>query len=251
MYASARAHGSIMRFASADGVNWTNPKHSLSHIPWARYVNRPCVLYHDGVYHMWFTGQGRFTAIGYAISHDGVHFAEVVSDPVLVSTLQWERPAVMCPHVIWDGGKFKMWYSGGQVYEPDAIGYAESADGLNWTKRGDPVFAPNVAMPWESHKVTACQVVRRERDYLMFYIGFRDVNTAAIGMAKSEDGIGGWVRFGRNPIVFPTPGDWDGEACYKPFALLVGGRWMLWYNGRREHTEQIGLAVLNSPDLGF
>ena len=29
----------------------------------------------------------------------------------------------MCPHVEWDGEKkqFRMWYSGGDNYEPDAI----------------------------------------------------------------------------------------------------------------------------------
>ena len=27
-----------------------------------------------------------------------------------------------------------MWYSGGEQYEPNAIGYATSPDGLAWTK---------------------------------------------------------------------------------------------------------------------
>jgi hypothetical protein len=31
----------------------------------------------------------------------------------------------MCPHVNWDEkGVFKMWYSGDEQYEPNAIGYA-------------------------------------------------------------------------------------------------------------------------------
>ena len=38
----------------------------------------------------------------------------------------------MCPHVIWDEEMklFRMWYSGGEQYEPNAIGYATSPDGL-------------------------------------------------------------------------------------------------------------------------
>ena len=42
----------------------------------------------------------------------------------------------MCPHVLWDEQQklFRMWYSGGEQYEPDAIGYATSPDGLKWTK---------------------------------------------------------------------------------------------------------------------
>jgi hypothetical protein len=47
---------------------------------------------------------------------------------------------------------------------------------------------------------------------------------------------------------------WKGQtadACYKPFAILDGGRWMLWYNGRRGDAEQIGLAVHEGEGLGF
>ena len=54
----------------------------------------------------------------------------------------------MCPNVIWDESArlFRMWYSGGDQYEPDAIGYAFSTDGLHWTKHpGNPVFQPEGA----------------------------------------------------------------------------------------------------------
>ena len=100
----------------------------------------------------------------------------------------------MCPHVIWDKHEniFKMWYSGGEQYEPDAIGYATSKDGLHWTKWDkNPIFKADPAQSWEQHKVTACQVIERENDYLMFYIGFYDINFAQIGMApKTESMIG-------------------------------------------------------------
>ncbi len=42
-----------------------------------------------------------------------------------------------------------------------------------------------------------------------------------------------------------------GQACYKPYAILDGPRWMLWYNGRREGLEQIGLVTHKGEDLGF
>ena len=54
----------------------------------------------------------------------------------------------------------------------------------------------------------------------------------------------------RREAIAPDEGAWDGDACYKPFVLDMGGRWMLWYNGRREHKEQIGAAVLEG-ELGF
>ena len=100
-----------------------------------------------------------------------------------------------------------MWYSGGEQYEPDAIGYATSPDGIHWTKR--PSTRSSQADPagaWEQHKVTACQVVPRDGWFYMFYIGFRDIDHAAIGIARSRDGVTGWERLPQNPIVSPTPG---------------------------------------------
>jgi hypothetical protein len=160
----------------------------------------------------------------------------------------------MCPHVLWDEEtkQYRMWYSGGEQYEPDAIGHATGADGLSWTKRADnPIFRADSAQAWERHKVTACQVVRHGGWYVMFYIGFADVDHAQIGMARSRDGISGWERHPANPILRPGAGKWDADAIYKPFAIRGDGRWRLWYNGRRGSAEQIGMAIHEGDDLGF
>ena len=89
--------------------------------------------------------------------------------------------------------------------------------------------------------------------YYMFYIGFRDVDHAQIGLARSRDGISHWQRSKGNPIIGPTVDGWDADACYKPFALYdsVARRWLLWYNGRHGGFEQIGLATKAGPELGF
>jgi len=89
--------------------------------------------------------------------------------------------------------------------------------------------------------------------HLMFYIGFRNEHLAQIGLARSPDGVTNWQRHGANPIICPVPDAWDGDACYKPFAIFdeKNDRWMLWYNGRKGGVEQIGLAVRPGHDLGF
>jgi len=72
--------------------------------------------------------------------------------------------AVMCPGVIWDERTklFRMWYSGGEQYEPDAIGYATSPDGLHWTKApSNPVFGPGAEKVFDQARVTGCQVLQR------------------------------------------------------------------------------------------
>ncbi len=145
-----------------------------------------------------------------------------------------------------------MWYSGGDQYEPDAIGLATSPDGLSWSKHPkNPVFRADPNSAWERHKVTACQVIRQDGWFVMFYIGFRDIDHAQIGLARSRDGIGGWQRHPANPIIRPGQGKWDADAVYKPFAILDGAKWRLWYNGRRGGSEQIGMAEHDEVDLGF
>lgn len=132
-----------------------------------------------------------------------------------------------------------------------SIALSESKDGLNWEKYKDnPVFSNDTQNEWEQAKVTACQVIKRSNDYLMFYIGFKNIDYAQIGMARSKDGITDWERFKENPIIRPGK-DWDSSAVYKPYAIPDNNRWLLYYNGRRESHEQIGIAIHEGLDLGF
>ncbi len=260
MYFSWRPKRSIALVESPDGIHWSEPRIVLGPNPksgWEDRANRPVVINRKDGYHMWYTGQTRNQSfIGYATSDDGVTWKRASDKPVLSPEEPWEKVAVMCPHVIWDEEKelFRMWYSGGEQYEPDAIGYATSPEGLHWTKRvSNPIFAMDPNNQWEQHKVTACQVIQDDDWYLMFYIGFRNVHKAQIGIAHSRDGITNWQRHPDNPIISPGPNTWDGDACYKPFAIYEKerNRWLLWYNGRLKSNEQIGLAIHEGKPLGF
>lgn len=264
MYFSWRGKGSIAVTESTDGISWGEPEICLAprQTPegWEDEVNRPVVVKKDGIYHMWYTGQYKpgcadgNSYLFYATSKDGVAFERMSSEPVMVPDCEWEKVAVMCPHVLWneENEVYQMWYSGGEQYEPTAIGYAESSDGYHWQKyEGNPIFMADKDTEWEQHKAAGCQVIRREDDYLMFYIGYHNEDYAQIGMARSKDGITGWERSGLNPIIAPEPGRFDSEACYKPFALHLNGKWMLWYNGRTGHLEQIGVAVHEGDEIEF
>ena len=258
MWFSWRPKESLALVESKDGLHWTEPVIVLGpnkSSGWEDGVNRPVVLKRPDGYHLWYTGQARgHSWIGYATSPDGKTWKRQSDKPVLGPEKPWEKGAVMCPHVLYDDDQklYRMWYSGGEQNEPNAIGYATSPDGLKWTKRADnPVFRPDPKNNWEKDRVTACQVVRHGEGYLMFYIGFRDEAHAQIGVARSKDGITGWQRHPANPIIRPGAGRWDHDAVYKPFAIFDGKRWLLWYNGRRGGVEQIGLAVHEGEDLGL
>ncbi len=259
MWLSWRPQRSIALVESADGLHWSGPPRVVlgprQETGWEDDVNRPVVLKRNDGYHMWYTGQAKGrSAIGYAISPDGVNWNRVSDRPVLTAEVPWEKVAVMCPHVLWDkrARLFRMWYSGGEQNEPDAIGYASSPDGYRWTKHpANPIFKPEPGFEWEKHKVTACQVERMGDWYIMFYIGFRDEPHAQIGLARSKDGLTHWERHPANPIIRPGAGQWDHDACYKPYAVFDGKKWLLWYNGRHGALEQIGVARHDEPDLGF
>lgn len=256
MYFSWRTKGCIAVTFSEDGINWTAPEICI--MPRKAkdgkedVLNRPAVVKNGSIYHMWYTGQflpgekDGTSDIFHAVSEDGIHFVRTSDDPVLSPEEPWEKQALMCPSVIWDEKtqKFRMWYSGGEQYEPTAIGYAESRDGLVWTKNPlNPVFTADPASEWEKHKAAGCQVFLHDGYFWMFYIGYHNEDYAQIGIARSMNGITGWERSKYNPIVAPDEGAWDGEACYKPFVLFNGKDWKLWYNGRRGSVEQIGMVT--------
>ena len=259
MWFSWRPKGSIALVESQDGIHWNDPTIVLAPKTdtfWEDDVNRPAVVKNKDGYHMWYTGQrGGSSSIGYAVSPDGVNWERKRKDPVLTAEKNWEGVAVMCPDVIYveQSQLFRMWYSAGEEYEPNAIGYATSLDGINWQKYPfNPIFQPVKENDWEKDRVTACQVIPVSDWFYMFYIGFRDQNTAQICLARSRDGLQNWQRHPQNPIIsFGSKGEWDAAAAYKPFAIFDGQRWLLWYNGRNGNVEQIGLAAHNGLDLGF
>ncbi len=259
MWFSWRAKASMGYTESVDGIHWKEPVIVLAprDSGWENLVNRASVVHKGDLYYMWYTGQtNNASQIGFATSKDGIHWERQSDAPVLTPEAEWEKVAVMCPDVRWneESGLFEMRYSGGEQYEPNAIGYATSPDGTHWTKyANNPIFAADPKTPWEQHKVTAGQLVQRGDWFYLFYIGFENEHLARIGVARSKDGITNWERMKRNPIVSPDKGAWDGDACYKPFAIYdeKADLWRLWYNGRKGGVEQIGLVVKHGEDLGF
>lgn len=257
MWFSWRPRRSIALTESRDGIAWSAPTVVLRpDYSWALQVDRPSVLKTDRGYEMWYTGQTRRRSfIGHAMSQDGLEWTRTSRSPVVVPDQVWEGTSVMCPSVTWDAGTqtYRMWYSAGQQYEPVAIGYSTSSNGRDWTKRPGPVFTHGREGEFDDRRVGGCDVLEWGGWHLMFYIGYSAVTDAAIGLARSRDGITGWQRHPANPIIGPGPSltGWDSGSVYKPSVVIDGDRWMLWYNGCRLYLEQIGLAVHEGLDLGF
>lgn len=251
MYASQRKYGSIILVKSINGETWGEFTTILSGIAdsdWEEVVNRASVVRKDGIWYMWYTGQkNNKSCIGLAISKDGINFERCESNPVLYPQYDYERESVMNPCVLWDDDEqiFKMWYAAGETYEPDVICYATSKDGVDWKKNeGNPVLTAS-ENEYDKAKVGGCDVKKISKDkYVMYYIGYQNIDNARICVATSVDGISKWVRNKNNPILSPSKGKWDSHAVYKPSVCWSKEeqKWYLWYNGRSNSNEYIGLA---------
>jgi len=254
---SWRGKGACAVTFSNDGIHWEEPVITLEKNPksgWEDNINRNCIIKVDGIYKMWYTGQARgHSYIGYAISEDGINFMRVSDEPVIISELPWEKESVMNPCVIYEDGIYKMWYSAGETYEPNVIAYATSNDGINWRKaKCNPIFVCDPKNEYEQERIGGCQVLKTDdMGYVIFYIGYKDIDTAHICIARSEDGITQWEKSSLNPIIAPDKGMWDSDACYKPTVVWneEENKWMLWYNGRKENREYIGYAEYYKRNL--
>jgi predicted GH43/DUF377 family glycosyl hydrolase len=136
---------------STDGINWT--KHASNPVfkentpgNWDDlHVGEQTVLFHNAMFHMWYQGltspPGLFP-IGYATSADGISWQRCESNPVMTPS-GWEMTRNQDPHVILVDSTYHMWYSA-EDYFLWEIGYATSADGINWEKHPEPVLRPGL-----------------------------------------------------------------------------------------------------------
>ena len=115
----------------------------------------PSILVEGGVWRMWYvsgTGWQRTEPsynIRYAESRDGIEWR-----PTGRTCIDYSYPgehAIARPHVVKDGALYRMWFSHrGTSYR---IGYAESTDGEEWTRKDDEAGITVSAEGWDSEMV--------------------------------------------------------------------------------------------------
>ena len=250
LFVSERKNSGIICTDSTDGTEWEKWKVALeagNKGSWEERVNRASVCKIDGKWLMWYTGQSRNnSAIGIATSDDGIRFTRMQQKPILVPSEPYEKGSVMNPCVLWDKDEeiFKMWYAAGEQFEPDVLCYAESKDGINWERYANNPILEKSNEKYDQCKVGGCDILKENDRYYMFYIGYQNVDTARVCMAESNDGIHNWVRSMDNPVISPEKKSWDADAVYKPTVVLnkQKNKLLMWYNGRKQNCERIGLA---------
>lgn len=146
----------------------------------------PCVLYEDDIWRMWYLScttwevhQDKpepFYLIKCAESDDGIHWEK--KDIICIDLKPPEQIAIARPCVLKQHGTYRMWYSyrGLHEYRTNTqqsyrIGYAESQDGLNWTRMDDRVGIDVSEEGWDSLMIEYPYVYEHRGKKYMIYNG--------------------------------------------------------------------------------
>ena len=157
------------------------------------FVGTCCVLNHNDAWKMWYLSctewrikndrpQHRYH-IKYATSADGIAWDRkgVVSIPFDND----EEYAISRPCVLYEESLYRMWYS----YRGDRyrIGYAESTDGMNWTRYDEQCGLDIEPEGWDSAMVEYPYVFRHKENLYMLYNG-NGYGETGFGIAILENG---------------------------------------------------------------
>lgn len=234
----------------------------LANLPVDLYaLSDPWVIYDNSLYRMWYTCGGlNYPAdtlmrarVCYAESIDGIAWKKSEYNPVLDVSYEgsWDSLAVETVSVIIDEDdvpekRYKMWYAG-QYYNEYRydIGYAYSANGVNWEKHGTPVLTVGEPSSWEGGFIEGPSVIKEENGFKMWYAGYNLITgKVAVGLATSTDGIF-WEKYTGNPVLGTGLDAWDSIYVQDPHVTKHNDTYHMWYGGCDRHSnygQQVGYA---------
>jgi hypothetical protein len=138
-------------------------------------LSYPWVLRDGNKYRMWYGSNLRWGAeksdmlhvIKYAESDDAIHWRR--PGTIVIDSMSPEENAICRPCVIRDGDRYRMWFCSRPFAEQYRIQYAESNDGLAWTRLGqDPGIDVSPA-GWDSQAIEYPSLFDHDgRRYLLY-----------------------------------------------------------------------------------
>lgn len=185
---------------------------------------------------------------GLAVSTDnGDTFSRLQHTPVLERTDD-EFLFRVIHTILWDEGKWKVWYGGGNhfiqggtktlpVYD---IRYMESADGIHFPAKGKVVLQNGEG----EHRVGRPYVIKRNGIYQMFFGASTPQEPYRLSFAESTDGLT-WQRKDDQFGLAYTAGDFDSDMSAYPGLISVGDRLYMFYNGNEYGRQGFGYALLD------
>ncbi len=157
----------------------------------------------------------------------------------------WESAGTFNPAVIERGGKVVMLYRAQDRQRTSRLGYAESNDGIRFTRRDQPVLSPEADYEKDGG-VEDPRLVQFGDTYYLTYTGYNKKD-AQLCLATSKD----LIHWDRKGVIIPAnKGNWNVKWT-KSGAIVpekIGGRyWMYFLGTSADNKDQAGLAF--STDL--
>jgi len=150
------------------------------------------VLFENGVYRVWYgTGSSWIQSgdktlpvynIRHMVSKDGINFPR--SGVVCVETRDDEY-RVGRPFVVKQGDKYSMFYSVATRMSGYRLGYAESDDGIHWSRRDDKIGLDVSDNGWDSQMIAYSSLVNYKHQTYLFYNG-NEMGRTGFGYAVLE-----------------------------------------------------------------
>ena len=157
----------------------------------------------------------------------------------------WQSAGTFNPAVVMDNGKIVMLYRAQDTHGTSRLGYAESADGIHFTRRPEPVLSAETAYEKDGG-VEDPRLVKFSDTFYLTYTGY-NTKDAQLCLATSHDLIH-WERKG---VILPAyKGNWN-TGWTKSGAIVPekidGKYWMYFLGTTPDKNDQMGLA--SSTDL--
>jgi hypothetical protein len=217
-------------------------------------VTSSCLVEDGGRQYQYFSGWSLgvtvpfYFFVGCAVSDNFGETWEKVSRSPVLGRNHVDPFLTASPWILIEDGLWRMWYVSGTGWEVVGgeprhryhIKYAESRDGIDWSRDGTVC----IDYAAENEYAIARPCVVKDGDlYRMWYCSRGDAYR--IGYAKSQNGVD-WQRLDGQVGIDVSPGSWDAEMLAYPFVFdLEGERWLL-YNGDGYGRTGVGYAVLQS-----
>ena len=161
----------------------------------------------------------------------------------------WESAGTFNPAVILHNGKFVMLYRAQDSAGTSRLGYAESTDGIHFTRRPEPVLSPEADYEKDGGIEDlrlqdfgdAFVPIAKSHEYYLTYTGYNKKD-AQLCLATSRDLIH-WERMG---VILPAyKGNWN-KGWTKSGAIVPEKIdclfWMYWLGTAADKTDQMGLS---------
>ncbi|HVO62932.1 MAG TPA: glycoside hydrolase family 130 protein [Terriglobales bacterium] len=172
---------------------------------------------------------------------------ERVSAAPLISPVGngWQSGGTFNPAVVLHSRKYVMLYRAQDKLGTSRLGYAESSDGIHFTRRAEPVLSPEADYE-KKGGVEDPRLVKFDETYYLTYTGYNKQD-AQLCLATSRDLLH-WERKG---VILPAyKGNWN-VGWTKSGAIvpekIAGNYWMYFLGTAADNTDQTGLA--SSSDL--